>query len=208
MREVVQVTGVGRSRQIPDRVVFTLGVESTGSTVSAAMSDNSKRATAIIAALKQRGVKDEEVRTSSLALQPQYEYVEGRRPRIIGYQVTNQVAVTRDRIDDAGTLLQAGVDAGANQIGGVSFVVADPSRGREEGLRAAVADARRRATVLAEAAGRSVGRALTIVEGGQSMPPTPMPSYRMMAAEAASMPVESGSEELEFSVSIVFQLIN
>jgi uncharacterized protein YggE len=81
-------------------------------------------------------------------------------------------------------------------------------RGRDEGLRAAFADARAKASLLAQAAGRSLGQAMAITEGGSSAPPPPRPMMArgVMAAQVSEPPVESGTEELSFTVSEVFSM--
>jgi uncharacterized protein YggE len=118
--------------------------------------------------------------------------------------------VTRDNVTDAGRLLQAAVNAGVNTSSGLSFLVSNPSAGRAEGLRAAFDDARAKAMVLAQAAGRTLGRALVITEGGQStpQPPYPMPQRMTMgkAAAVSEVPVEAGNEEAGFAVSVTFEL--
>ena len=129
----------------------------------------------------------------------------GREPRITGYRVNNSVSVTRKEVKDVPRLLQAAVDAGANQVSGISFQVSDPTRGREQGLKDAFADARAKATTLAQAAGRELGRAIAITEGAAG---SPQPMFRMRAQEmaAADMPVEAGTEEISFTVSVTFEL--
>ena len=133
------------------------------------------------------------------------DYQQRKQPRITGYQVSNGVIVTRDDPSDVGQFLQAAIDAGANQISGVSFTVADPQRGRNEGLQKAFADARAKAETLARAAGRSVGRAVTITEGEEAEGPRPI-RYKMVSQESDAVPVEAGVQELTFTVSVVFEL--
>ena len=163
-------------------------------------------------ALKKAGAQEKEIRTSSFSIYPQQDYSQqqqGKLPRLIGYQVSNSITVTKKQIADAGKLLQAAISAGVNQSSGLSFSVSDPGRGRDEGLRAAFADARAKATLLAQAAGRTLGPAMAITEGGSSNPQPPRPMLgRVMAAQVVSepVPVESGSEELSFTVSVVFAL--
>jgi uncharacterized protein YggE len=205
--ETVAVSGFGRARVVPDRLVFTVGVETTATTVDAAVRENNERAAAITAALKRAGVAEDEIQTSNLSVNPQYAYEEGKRPRIVGFQVMNNLTVTRDAKAGLGTLLQAAIEAGANHVGSVGFSVADPARGRDQALGAAFTDARAKAELLARAAGRSLGRVVSITESGvQNMPP-PRPAYRMMAEAAAqSMPVEYGTEEVAYTVTVIFEL--
>jgi uncharacterized protein YggE len=107
---------------------------------------------------------------------------------------------------DTGRLLSVAIGAGVNNASGINFDVADPTRGREEGLRSAVADAKAKATLLAQAVGRTLGRVLTISEGSQPMPPQPYPVARMAMESRADVPIEAGTQEQSFTVSVVFEL--
>jgi len=204
--ETVSVTGTGRVELVPDRASFTVGVQTAAPTVASALQENNARASAIIAALKRLGATDREIRTSQVSIYPQQAVEPGQPPRISGYTVTNSITVTRDDLATVGRLLQAAVDAGANSIAGVGFTISDPARGRDAALQAAFADARAKAEVLARAAGRTRGRAITIVEGGGARPPLPMPYAMKMEAQAAEVPVMSGTEEISSTVSVIFEL--
>jgi uncharacterized protein YggE len=207
--ETVSVTGTGKATLVPDRYSFNVGVQSVAATVDEAVRDNNDRIAAVVAALKKNGATDAEVHTANFSITPQQDYSQGRMPRILGYQVNNTVTVTRKSVADAGKLLQAAINAGVNTSSGLQFEVSDPARGRDEGLRAAFADARAKAALLATAAGRTLGRALSITEG--SAPERPPVVYaRAMAgvAAAAQTPVtiEPGTEEQSYTVSVIFEL--
>jgi uncharacterized protein len=185
-------------------------VQTVASTVDAAVNENNRKVAAVIAALKAAGAKDAELNTSNFAIWPQQDYQQGKLPQILGYQVSNNVTVRRDKVGDAGKLLQTAVNAGVNTSSGLQFEVSDPAKGRDEGLRAAFADARAKAALLASAAGRTLGRAVTIAEGSQMQPPPNYPRPMAMRAEAgqvaSDVPVESGSQENVYTVSVVFEL--
>lgn len=204
--ETVSVNGTGRAELTPDRAVFTVGVQTVAPTVAAALQDNNARVAAIIAALKRLGATDREIRTSQMSIYPQQDHQPGKLPRITGYQVSNSITVTREDPSTVGKFLQAAVDAGANSVSGVSFAVSDPARGRDTALQAAFADARAKAEVLARAAGRTLGRTIAIAEGGGVRPPTPMPYAMRMEAQSSEVPIMSGTEEVSFTVSVVFEL--
>jgi uncharacterized protein len=206
--ETVSVTGTGHVTLTPDRFMFNVGVQTQAPTVEEAVNQNNGKISAVIAALKKAGATEGEVRTTGFSIYPQQDFSQGQMPRLLGYQVSNNVTVTRKQIGDAGRLLQAAVGAGVNQASGIQFEVSDPERGRDEGLKAAFDDARRKAEVLAKAAGRTLGRALSITEGGAAEPPRPGPIVRAMAMQAkvSEVPVESGSQDLSFTVSALFEL--
>lgn len=208
--ETVSVTGLGRANVTPDRFSFNVGVHTVASTVDAALNENNERVAAVIAALKKAGAKDTEIQTTGFSIYPQQDYQQGQLPKILGYQVQNSVTVRRPQIGDAGKLLQVAVNAGVNTSTGLQFEVSDPSRGRDQGMTAAFADAKAKAALLAAAAGRTLGRALSISEGSQVTPPRPYPTAsRAMAMEgrvAQDVPVEAGTSEVAYTISVVFEL--
>jgi len=207
--ESVTVSGTGRTSLTPDRFTFNVGVQSVAPTVDDAVSENNKRVQAVIAALKRAGAADKDIQTSNFNIWPQQEYGEGRLPRILGYQVSNSVTVRSTKIGDAGRLLGIAIASGVNTASGINFEVSDPARGRDEGLRAAFNDAKSKATLLAQAAGRTLGPAVIISEGVQQNnvpPPMPMRTMAMEAKVAQDVPVEAGTQELTFIVTVTFAL--
>lgn len=208
--ETVSVSGTGHVSVNPDRYSFTVGVQTIADTVEQAVNENNSKTSAVIAALKRAGAGDKDIRTSNFAIYPQQDYGQNKLPRILGYQVSNSITVRRDNVGEVGKLLQAALNAGVNQSSGLQFEISDPTRGRDQAIAAAYADARSKALLLAQAAGRTLGRAVSISEGGLAAPP-PYPGPRPMAmrAEAQSVsevPVESGAQDVAYSLSVVFEL--
>ncbi len=210
MPETISVTGTGHATLTPDRFSFTAGVQTAAPTVEEAVNQNNSKMQSVIAALKKAGATDQEIRTANFSIYPQQVYEQGQPPRVTGYQASNSVIVTKKDIGAAGRLLQVALNAGVNETSGLNFEVSDPSRGRDEGLRAAFTDARSKATLLAQSAGRTLGRAMMIIEGAEALPPPPRPmSVGVMAAKAqaiSTVPVESGSRELTYTISVVFEM--
>ena len=207
--ETISVTGTGRAQLAPDRFSFTAGVRTTAPTVEDAVNQNNTKTANVIAALKRAGATDQEVRTSNFSIYPQQVYEQNQPPRVTGYQVFNSVTVTKKDPAAAGKLLQAAIGAGVNEASSLNFEVSDLSRGRDQGLKAAYDDARAKAALLAQAAGRTLGRALVITEGAQVYQPRPVPQVRTMQMKAeavADVPVETGTNELSYTVSVIFAL--
>jgi uncharacterized protein len=209
LADTVSVTGTGQAMIVPDRFTFTVGVQSIAKTVDEAVSENNQRVAAVIAALKRAGAEEGDIQTAHFNIWPQQDHTQGNLPRILGYQVTNSVTVRSRRVADAGRLLGVAIAAGVNTSSGINFEVSDPARGRDQGLRAAFDDARARAALLAQAAGRTLGRAIYISEGTLQQVPPPYPMARAMAMESravADVPVESGTQERSYMISVTFEL--
>jgi uncharacterized protein YggE len=106
-----------------------------------------------------------------------------------------------------GKVLDALVQVGSNQISGISFGIDDPTGVLNQARSRAIADAKMRAQLYAQAAGVRVGKVLTIRESSVPMP-RPQNLALGFAAEArsAAVPVATGEQELSASVTVVFEL--
>ena len=209
---LLTLTADGRSARVPDMAVFSAGVTSQGKTAGEAMSANAADMNRVIAALKKAGIADKDVQTSSINLNPIYgQPVVGpngqvvQEPRIVGYQANNSVTVRSRDIKGFGKVLDALVSAGANQISGPAFQLADPTAANDEARVLAIKAARTRADLYAKAAGLRVVRIVSITEGGGYSPPQPMYAKAMMA-DGGSTPVSAGEVEAAVSVTVQFEL--
>jgi uncharacterized protein YggE len=207
--ETITVPGTGRVAVEPDIANVRLGVSIVRPTAADAREAAAGTMTAVLDAVRRHGVARRDIRTTLLGLNPVTDYSSEKGPRVTGYQVTNTVEIMVRELATAGALIDAGLGAGASSLDGLEFRLEDPSSAEDGARRAAIDDARRRAAVLAGAAGVGVGRVLAIVEGEQ--PPMPFPAggtRGMMAfkAEVADTPVEGGSQEVVVSVAVTFAI--
>jgi uncharacterized protein YggE len=216
MERTITVTGTGKVSAAPDVADINIGVVNQAATARDALAANRESMNAIHELLKARGVAAKDIQTTQISVQPQYSQPvppqPGREPepftpRIVAYQVTNSVQITARDLDKLGSVLDAVVEAGANQINGISFRIEDDTKLRDVCRKQAMSDARHRAELLAGESGVVVGLPVTINEGGGYAPPRPMfgGEMRMMAA-AAPTPVAPGEEELSVHVTVVYEL--
>lgn len=203
----IAVSGTGRVTVVPDIGVLSLGVESTQPTVAAARTEAAKAMDAVRASLKQNGVEDKDIATTGFNIQPQQDF-RGGAPRIIGYQVTNQVTVKVRQLDALSKTLDGAVAAGrdAVRVNGVSFAVDKPERFENEARDKAVADARARAEQLAKAAGVKLGRARSVNESFGGGGPVPMRAMAGAAEDMVATPLSPGESEVTLTVNIVYEV--
>ncbi len=192
----------------PDVATVSAGVVTTNRSAKAAMEENARRMTAVFAALRAAGIAERDIQTSGLSLQPQYVSEANTRPRIAGYQAQNTVTVKIRRLDAVGTVLDALVEQGANQVDGPNFMVDEPDAAMDRARADAMGKAMRRAELYAKAAGMQVKRVVSIAESGGWA--SPMPRMMAMRAEAAMdagapTPVAPGEISLTAQVSVVFE---
>jgi uncharacterized protein YggE len=206
IERTVTVTGTGTAQAAPDRAEIVAGVHSQADTASAALAANNEAANRLFKTLAELGIADRDRQTRNVNVGPVYEQPHPQRggaPRIVGYQVTNQVRVVVRDLAKLGQLLDAVVKSGANRLDGIRFIVSDPAAATDQARRAAIEDAKRRAALYVETAGARLGRVLQISEAAVHVPRPVMMRAEAMAA-AADVPVAPGENEITATVSVVF----
>jgi uncharacterized protein len=204
----VTVSGHGSVSLPPDTASIVLGVDVTKPTLTEAQSVAADQMNAIIKVLKDAGIEDKDIQTVNYSVYVQQKYDDNGTPEgITGFQVTNQVNVIVRDVDKVGDLLDAVVDAGANNIYGINFYIDDTTGPASQARKLAVEDATKKAQELADAAGLTLGRVVSISESSSSTPP-PMPyaSADSMQKAGGSTPVQTGSTEVSIDVSMTFEL--
>ena len=205
---LLDISATGKATRVPDIATIRAGVVSQAATTAAALSDNSQRMTRVVAALRRAGVADRDIQTAQIQLQPQYRYAENQPPAITGYQASNSVSIRFRDVAKSGTILDALVAQGANQIDGPNLSVDAADAALDEARTDAIRRARTRADLYARAAGLRVDRILLISEDGGQLPQPPMPMLQMarVAKMADSTPVAAGEQDLTVNVSVRFLL--
>ena len=203
-RRTVGVIGEATISSAPDEAVVTLGVRTQAETAEEAMSENAGTMAAVLDAVRAEGIGSDDLATAWIELYP-----DRRHGRVVGYSAENQALVTIRDMGEIGRVIDRAVAAGANTTSGISFRLSDESRGEEQALEDAVADARRKAEVLAEAGGASLGAVVQVVETGATPLPA-YPEYAMslpLAAGRLATPVETPTLEREVTVSVTWELV-
>jgi len=195
----ISVTGEATVSVPPDLAEIDGGVTSEAKTAREASEANNTAMGKVLQALKGAGIEEKDVQTSRLSLQPQSAPNRSGPSAIAGYRASNRVTVRVRDVTKVANVIDTLVGAGANEIGGINFVVSQASKLLDEARERAVADARRKAEIYAKAAGVTLGAPLSISEEGNS---APVPYRRMAAGMAASAPVAQGEETLAVTVSV------
>lgn len=202
----LNVSAEGKVMRAPDVADVSGGVVSIAPTAAAAMTDNARAMTAVVAAVHHAGIADRDIQTAGIVLQAQYRYQNDHPPVLTGYQATNTVNLHVRKLADAGRLLDALVAAGANQLSGPNFRVDAADAALDEARTAAVATARQRATLYAQAAGVHIKRLLSLSENGGEQPRPIMAMARRMSAAAPETPISPGEVTLGVTVEMVFEV--
>jgi len=203
----VIVIGEGSVSVSPDHAQITSGVTTRAKTAKEAVDANSKLMAAVIAALLESGIAQNDIQTARFSLQPVYAPpAPGTESKLSGYSVSNQVSVKLRQLAKVGEILDRLVAAGATDVGSIAFLVSDSAKALDQAREAALADARRKAELFARASGVSLGRVAWITEDSEYASFAPTVKLRASAAAAAPVPIAGGEDTLRARITVGFDI--
>jgi uncharacterized protein len=205
----ITVVGVGKVNIRPDIARVQIGVETMRKSVQEASAENRETLEAVIDALLEHGIEENDIQTSGFSVFAERYGPEGPlADDDLNYRVSNTVRITVRDLDTVGEVLDAAIDAGANNIYGVEFALEDPSAVQSEAREKSVENAREKAEDLAELNGVEVGRVLSISEviaGGV----IPLYEGRMMdMGMGGGTSISPGELEIVLQLQLVYELID
>jgi len=203
----LNLSAVGEVRVVPDMASIGMGVVTEAPTAAGALRANAAQMNKVMAALKAAGIAAKDIQTSGLSLNAQYDYVENQPPRLRAYQASNQVTVVIQDLTKLGAAVDATVNAGANQVNGISFGVKNPEAAENTAREAAARALMAKADLYARVTGYKVSRLVSLSESGGYSAPQPMPMLAMARMDKAeSTPFAAGEMRIRVDVSGVYQL--
>lgn len=203
----ITVRGAGQAEVAPDVAQIFVAVVLTERDAADAMAGAAARMAEVLQALDDAGIAEEDIRTSQISLSPLRQrsdsLVSQGEPRVAGFEVRAGLSVTLRDVATVGEILDVAVDAGATEIGGISFAREDISAALAEARRAAVLDARLRAETYAAAAGLALGEVLELREDGAA---APFQAFEAAEFSRAAVPVRPGDVEITAGVTVRYAL--
>jgi len=212
LAQTITVEGEGTANIEPDTAEATIGVQIIDPSLSEATNAAQQRMEAVLAALQAQGIAQEDIQTTNFNIfverpfepppQPQDQPDQAATEELI-YHVNNDVRVIIRDLDNVGAILNAAIEAGANNIYGVNFTISDDSEARAQARQEAIDNAAAQAQDLASLAGVQLGQVVRISEiisgGGQ-----PLPALRADIGGAA--PIEPGQLEVRVQLEVVYAM--
>ena len=196
----ISVSGVSSSYVVPDQLVISLGIQTQGKTASDAMTTNGLIMNQTIVALKNAGLTNSELSTSSYNVQPIYVYPKNSSAIITGYQATNTITVVTNKTSMAGSYLDIAGASGVNQVNYVYFTVSDSLLSQMKGqmLADASANAQAKATSALQPLGmKTTGvQSMTVSEAGVPV--------NVKTDISASTPILPGQQRVTVTVQVTF----
>lgn len=193
----------------PDLVTIGAGVTTEAPTATDALRQNSAEMQKVVVRLKALGVADKDIQTTGINLNARYDYDQQTQRQVFrGYQAANRVSVILRKIDDTGRVLDALVEAGANDLSGPNFSIDDDTSAKDAARKRAVERAEAQARAYAKMLGYSGVKVLSISEGIAGHGPMPEEAKQrgVVAMSADAAPVQPGMVQAGVNISVTYEL--
>jgi uncharacterized protein YggE len=218
-RNTISVSGTGEIYTKPDLAITTFSVKTEAKTVAEAMVENTEKMNDIIASMKEQGIEEKDLKTTSFNIYPRYEYERDESSLIypppskrvlVGYEIYQSLQVKIRDMAKIGDIIQAATDAGANETGGLQFTIDKEDEFEKQAREEAIKEAQDKARALASQLGVRLVRITNFQEGGV------LPRYYeldkatgMGGGESVEVPapqIETGENLIQITVTITYEI--
>lgn len=205
-KNTISITGQGKVLAKPDIGQIDLSVVTEAKTVSPAVSENTSKMNKIIGAMKDLGIKEEDLKTVSYNIYPKYQYLAGKS-EIIGYEVNQTLKVKIRDLEKVGQILEKAASLGANQVGSLEFTFDEPEKLKDEAREKAISNAKKKAEDLVKILEVKLGKVVSFTE---STEPEPTPFYYEVAkglgGGGETPEIQTGQNEIEARVTLIYEI--
>lgn len=200
------VSGEGSVSVIPDEARANFGITTSAATIAQAQNKANDVTNKLKVSLQALGIKDADIRTTNYSINPDYTFDSTRK--INGYTVSSNVQVAFKDFSKLNSALDAATNAGANQVGQLSFELSDEKKQQAENdvRKKAIDQAKAKAQRIASVAGISLGKVINVIETPGYYPPIYAQDLRTNAlSEKAPTQVSPGTSEVKVNVILSFE---
>ncbi len=205
LAHTIRASGEATISARPDRAEISVAVSNVSETAEAAAARNATQTAQVLDALRRALQGGGSLKTSGYSLSAEYQYEQGKAPRLSGYNATNSVQVTVDNLALVGKIIDTATQSGANSIAGVSFTLRDDTAVRSRALAQAALKARENAEAIANALHL---RVLGVLEAQTADAPIvrPLPMARMKVMAESATPIETGTLDIRASIVVTLEV--
>lgn len=205
----ITVSGEGKIYAKPDVALVNLGVATEGSTTADVIDRNTKKMNAVIQAVKDAGVDEKDIKSTTYNLSPLYNWTEAAGRVFQGYTLQQNIQVKIRDFTKIGEILNKATSSGANLANDLQFTIDDPEQFREQARTEAINQAKEKAKNLAKESGIKLGKIINVYENYNSYPVSYdlLKGYGGAATESAPVPtIESGQQEVTITINLTYQI--
>lgn len=204
----ISVDGSSTIKVAPDKATISISIENTAKDAKLASAQNAQIMQKIQSAILGLAITKDKMQTTNYNLYPVYDTKDNNRD-IIGYNVVNEITVTIDNIDMVGTVIDTAINAGASNVNSIEFGLKDSQVYKDKVLQQAIADAKRKAQVIANSLGKSIVNVVSVDTGNTYVEAKNFNNAVYMRASDTvgdAAPIQSGDISVKANVSVVFEM--
>lgn len=212
----ITVSDTGEVYAKPDLALTTFSIITEAKTVAEAMSENTEKMNAIINSVKEQGVEEKDLKTTTFNIYPRYEWQEkatcippcpsGKRV-LVGYEVRQSLQVKIRDMEKVGTIIQGATEAGANQVSDLQFTIDNQDELKKQAREQAINKAKTKAEELASQLGVNLVRISNFSESAA------VPRFfgleiaeEAMGRGGEAPQIETGENKIEVTVYITYEI--
>jgi uncharacterized protein YggE len=206
---VIEVSGTGEARSVPDVANLSLQVETHAATAEECSSKNAALAQKVVQELKTKLSGKGSVLTGDYSLSPEYnDNTPHQKPTITGYSAQNTITVETTELSLLGSLIDGAIAVGANRINYLNFGLRDDTKARRDAITNASKDAQAQAQALATSLNVKLKRVLKATTIPERSPVMPMPRMGMAMSNMANppTPIEPNQITVTATVSLTYEI--
>ena len=203
----ITISGVGTARAVPDIVDIQLGVETVSNEPVDAVSNNTAKMNAVRGVLEGMRVDSSDIQTVYYNMWVEEVYnQDGQATSEKRYHVSNQINVRLRDLEQIGKVLERTTSAGATNVAGITFGVADTNELEETALDNAITNANNKAERIASEMGATLGMMINMVEGGIYIPPSPYFGEKGGVGGGSAVPISQSQFSLTVQIQVIYEL--
>jgi len=208
----VTINGQAKVPYAPDMAVINLGVQvDKAPTAQQALTQLNTSIEKVIPAIVALGIAREDIETMNYSLYPHYDYSPEGGSRPSGYNASQQLVVKVRNIaqaeDTVSRVISEASRVGVNQINGITFEASNLDELKQQGLLAAIEDAKAKAKDTAAKAGVELDEIIGWVENPISVPGYPPYYHGDAGGMGGGNPVlPAGTKEITIQVGLIYSL--
>jgi len=213
-QNTITVSEKGEVWASPDLALANFSTITEEKTVTEALSKNTKKMNEVINFLKNQGLEDKDLKTTTFRIYPRYEwhknaeivpYPEGKRV-LVGYEVHQSLQVKIRSMEKIGEIIQGAIDAGANQVGDLEFTIDNQDELKKQAREQAIEKAKTKAEELASQLGVNLVRITNFSESATFPRFYGLAKEAVMAPEEEALQIETGENKIEVAVTITYEI--
>lgn len=160
---VISVVGEGSASQAPETITLNLNITSQDVTAATVFAKHDVAIAKLKQSLSDAGVGSSDVTEGNLTMNPTYDYSQaGQSPKLVGYHLMTPIVVHLSDINSLPHILDVATQSSASNVSIGGYGLKDKDYLRESATKAALKDARERASALAKQIGASLGEIISV----------------------------------------------